>query len=630
MLKLSSFRNIAIKNINLRFIHIMSPKSIKSVSFYFIAVSIPFLIIICAEWGLRLAEYGEEYPLFVESKQIPGYLQPNDKVIQRFFPAPSYAPAVSPDTQYFLAQKPSDSFRIVVQGGSTAAGFPYGRWGSLSGMLQQRFKRLYPEKNIEIINTAMASVNSYTLIDFVDEIIAIQPDLVLVYAGHNEYLGIMGVGSAYASKGGRAATLLYLKLKEFKLYRLVESLYYQWFVDIKNASVDERTLMAKVAKEKAIVFGSELYHQGIEQLQGNLSILLADYQAAGIPVLLGNLASNEKDQIPFSALIHKDTISLNALTTLTNEKQLQRIEQLKQILTNGNADSAANHFELANLYKLTGKQTLALNHFKLAKDHDQLRFRAPEQFNQVIAELEQPGVTLVDVQASLRADSIDGLIGNKHMLEHLHPTTRGYFLLANAFAKTIVEQQLVGSAVSAEAFVNTKEIAWKEIPVTKADKLYGEYKVAKLTSDYPFTNQKITVPAPDPSTVEGDAVVKRLAGEDWLNLNRKLSPIYQREKDINEGALISGLLADALPHEYNLTYIAGLIYKKANNIPLSLYYLNRAVQMKPESLPVRLSIAQNYFLLGDRNSSLVHLNFVKEQQPDHPDVDRFIKLVSSQ
>lgn len=607
----------------------MSAKSIKSVSFYLIAISIPFLIILCTEWGLRLADYGEDYPLFVESEQIPGYLQPNDKVIQRFFPAPEYAPAVSPDTQYFLAEKPVNSFRIIIQGGSTAAGFPYGRWGSLSGMLQQRFKRLYPEKNIEIINTAMASVNSYTLLDFVDEIKAIEPDLVLIYAGHNEYLGIMGVGSAFASKGGRAATLLYLKLKDFKLYRLVESLYYQWFVDIKNASVDERTLMAKVAKEKTIVFDSELYQQGVEQFQGNLSILLEDYQVAGIPVLLGNLASNEKDQIPFSALPLKERISLSTLSALTNEKRQQRIEQLKQTLASDNTDSAANHFELANLYKITGNSPLAVSHFKLAKDHDQLRFRAPEQFNQVIEGLEQPGVTIVDVQASLRADSADGLIGNKHMLEHLHPTTRGYFLLANAFAKTIVEQQLIDSSVSTYGFVKTKEIAWKENPVTKADKLYGEYKVAKLTSDYPFTNQKLSVPTPDTSTIEGDAVVKRLAGEDWLNLNRKLSPIYQREKDINEGALISGLLADALPQEYNLTYIAGLIYKKANNIPLSLYYLNRAVQMKPESLPVRLSIAQNYFLLGDRNSSLVHLNFVKEQQPDHPDVDRFIKLVSS-
>ncbi|MDC2888862.1 SGNH/GDSL hydrolase family protein [Psychrosphaera algicola] len=100
-----------------------------------------------------------------------------------------------------------------MQGGSTAAGFPYGRFGSLQGMLEQRFKRTYPHKNIEVINTAMAAVNSYTLMDFVDEIIEIEPDLILIYAGHNEYLGVMGVGSTFAAIGGRSATLAFCYLK---------------------------------------------------------------------------------------------------------------------------------------------------------------------------------------------------------------------------------------------------------------------------------------------------------------------------------------------------------------------------------------------------------------------------------
>lgn len=600
----------------------------KSFVFYLIALAIPVIIIVSIEWGLRLADYGHKYPLFIESKQIPGYLQPNDDVIKRFFPDAKFAPKVSPDTQYFLAEKPEDSFRIVVQGGSTAAGFPFGRWGSLSGMLQQRFKRLYPEKNIEIINTAMASVNSYTLIDFTDEIIAIEPDLILLYAGHNEYLGVMGVGSAFASKGGRAATLIYLKLKEYRLYRLVESLYYQWFAEQPASSADERTLMAKVAKEKDIAFESDLYHQGIAQFAGNLDILLSAYQAQNIPVLVGNLVSNEKHQIPFSALSQQTQISQESLQLLSTEERSQAIKALNQLLADGDTQQAATHFKLANLYLLAGDTSLAKKHFVQAKDQDMLRFRAPEAFNEIINALQKTGVTVVDVQAQFRADSSDGLIGAKHMLEHLHPTTRGYFLLANAFASTIVEQKLISTEVTIEQLERTAGIAWSEIPVTKADRLYGEYKVAKLTADYPFTQHPKTVPAPDSSSIEGDAVKRRLAGEDWLNLNRKLSPIYQREKDMNEGALISGLLADALPHEYNLTYIAGLIYKKANNIPLSLYYLNRAVQMKPDSLAVRLSIAQNYFILGNKQKSLAHLHFVKQQQPNHPDVDRFLKVVN--
>ena len=42
----------------------------------------------------------------------------------------------------------------------------------------------------------MAAVTSYVLLDFADEIIAQQPDAVVIYTGHNEYLGIGGVGSS--------------------------------------------------------------------------------------------------------------------------------------------------------------------------------------------------------------------------------------------------------------------------------------------------------------------------------------------------------------------------------------------------------------------------------------------------
>ena len=135
-------------------------QTIKQLSFYLILIATPFVILLLLELGLRLSSFGNEYPLFIEKptakKQSSLYLQPNPKVINRYFADENLAPNVSPDTVYFKKEKSKESFRIFIQGGSTAAGFPYGRWGSLQGMLEQRFKRLYPNKEIEVINTAMA------------------------------------------------------------------------------------------------------------------------------------------------------------------------------------------------------------------------------------------------------------------------------------------------------------------------------------------------------------------------------------------------------------------------------------------------------------------------------------------
>jgi hypothetical protein len=117
-------------------------------------------------------------------------------------------------------------------------------------MLGDRLEATHPYSDIEVVSTAMAAVNSYTLLDFVDEIIEQKPDLILIYAGHNEYLGIMGVGSAFAAKGGRFATLMHLKLKDWRLYQLLQKFYSLAMSSEVPPDKSNKTLMSQVAKEK--------------------------------------------------------------------------------------------------------------------------------------------------------------------------------------------------------------------------------------------------------------------------------------------------------------------------------------------------------------------------------------------
>ena len=99
-----------------------------------------------------------------------GYLQPNPAVIQRFFPDPRAAAAVSIDTTYFPAAKPANALRIVVMGESSAAGFPYGRFASPGEFLSRRLASSLPDRAVGVINTAMSAVTSYMLLDFVVEL----------------------------------------------------------------------------------------------------------------------------------------------------------------------------------------------------------------------------------------------------------------------------------------------------------------------------------------------------------------------------------------------------------------------------------------------------------------------------
>ncbi len=567
---------------------------------------LPFIILLLVEGVLVVTNFGHSYPLFIDKvsqdKSVK-YLQPNPDIIHRYFSEPRFAPNVSPDTVYFSKQKVRGSFRIVIQGGSTAAGFPYGRWASLQGMLEQRFKRLYPDKNIEIINTAMAAVNSYTLLDFTDEIIAQQPDLVLIYAGHNEYLGIMGVGSAIAGKGGRLATLLHLAFKDWRLYQLMQRGYSKIMLADQQLQRADKSLMSQVAKEKDIALDSELFALGIEQFTENMTSLLAKYQAAGVPVVLGNLVSNENGQVPFSSVgqvdwqaIHNDALATNFNPPLFDLSSGVPSEGI-----------AAHYFQYGLYLQAQGRFSEAKAAFVLAKDHDLLRFRAPSQFNEIIANLaEQYQTGFVDVQAFFAEHSEGGIIGNTLMLEHLHPTIEGYFLLAEAYSDYIVKQELLGTAANFSL-----EQARKDIPLTQLDALYGEFTVRKLMNDYPFKEvnrqSNKTINLPKSRAFEKQALIKRIESKDWLAVQKGLLIAYQERNETLEAAKIAAALSTAMIDNHQASYIAGQLYQELKDWQLASYYHQKALLVNTDNITYQLALAKDYFFLRQYAKSLTLL-----------------------
>ena len=608
----------------------------KQFSFYVILIAIPFALLLMLELTLRFFSFGDEYPLFIEKPtnktQSITYLQPNPKVVNRYFSNEKLAPKVSPDTVYFKKEKSNNSFRIFIQGGSTAAGFPYGRWGSLQGMLEQRFKRLYPNKEIEIINTAMAAVNSYTLLDFVDEIIEQQPDLVLIYAGHNEYLGIMGVGSAFAAKGGRLATLLHLTFKNWRLYQLLQQFYTLTFADDTQLTKENKTLMSQVAKEKEIAFGSDLYQQGIEQFTGNMSLILEKYQAVGIPVVLGDLVSNESDQVPFSSVGKVDWQAYKS--SLSKENSPVEITRLNNMISR--EANAENYYKLALNLKILARYKEAKEAFILAKDHDLLRFRAPSQFTAVIKKLAAKyDTSLVEVQSMFNDNSANSIIGNKLILEHLHPTVEGYFLLAEAYAELIVEKNYIN--LPSAIYPRTK--ARIDIPVSVIDSLYGDFVISKLVTDFPFTSAKDKVKKqtalPASRQFEKQALIKRIEKGDWLQIQQHLLVQYQQRNEIPEAAKIAGAISTAMVDNHKASYIAGQLYQQLNDWSLASYYHTKAFKQQSltdkEKVKYLLALAQDYFFLKSYSNSLSMLekadSLVAESSPQKQQIVQYIAKV---
>ncbi len=542
----------------------------------------PLLLFGGAELLLRAAGIGQLEPLFVAVPQAPGFLQPNPDVVQRFFPDPGDAPDVSIDTTWFPAAKAEGTLRIFVQGESSAAGFPYGRWASPAALLQQRLQRAYPDRNVEVINTAMSAVTSYVLLDVADEIIAQQPDAVVIYTGHNEYLGIGGVGSSLVSAKSPAAARAVAGLRRLHLYRALERALAPLGPGGDPVSKRSGTLMARVAAERSIPLDSPLYERGLEQFRGNLERLLRKYRDAGVPVFIGTLASNERDQPPFAS---------------TPAEQGE--------------SSALVHFENARRLESQGDLARAREEYLAAKDRDELRFRAPESFNAVIRDLAQAhGARLVDVQGALSAASRDGIIGSELMLEHVHPNTEGYFHLASAYYPALVQW------VGAPGVDVDEAMARREMPITEVDRLHGEYGVAVLRNDWPFVSE------PRPTSIPAAANRIEEIAQGWFAnrltwadaMNEALAE-YQRAGNNQETSRVAVNLADAFVTSADAHYKAGVLLLRADAAARGLHYLRRAVALDHGKIEYQLSLAQAQFMLGRPADSIATLEEILKNYP---------------
>ena len=185
-----------------------------------IAILLPLVALFLLEGVLRLVGYGQEYPLFVASDQ-PGHVVMNPRVSEKYFT--NSRDATIGFQEPFSLEKAPNTFRIFVFGASTAVGYPYLHNGSFHRWLQYRLNCTFPDKRIEVINLALTAVNSYTVWDFAHQLPDYQPDAVLIYAGHNEYYGALGVGSTSAIGSTPALVRLVLYLREYRTVQWLTS-----------------------------------------------------------------------------------------------------------------------------------------------------------------------------------------------------------------------------------------------------------------------------------------------------------------------------------------------------------------------------------------------------------------------
>lgn len=163
-------------------------------------------------------------------------------------------------------------------------------------------------KRIEVINVAMAAVNSYTLLDLIDEVLDRAPDVILIYAVHNEFYGALGVGTVQSLGSSRELINTYLGLRSFRTFVILRD-FLGWIklkigtlFSSEQMSDLSATLMARIVADQTIPYESDLYNAGINKFKFNLDDILMKVKNRNIPVILSELVSNLRDQKPIISM----------------------------------------------------------------------------------------------------------------------------------------------------------------------------------------------------------------------------------------------------------------------------------------------------------------------------------------
>ena len=339
--------------------------------------------------------------------------------------------------QRFAAPQPAHTLRLFSLGGSTTYGRPYDDRTSFSAWLRELLPRVDQGRSHEVINAGGISYASYRVLEVLREVLEHEPDALIVYTGHNEFLE----ERTYRDVTAAPAWLRQLGglLSGTRLYALA----HRALVDdtagehapraARDAGPDGSdpdgpdtddpapavtrevtTRLDDVVGPDAYVRDDALRARILEHFRHNLNAMAELARRHDVPLILVAPASSLADCTPFQA------------------------DAAAGPERDADALYAAGMAALAD-----GRRDEARRLLTAARDQDVCALRAPTEFVQAVRDVAAArNLPLVDVPALLAARGAD-VPGRDWFLDHVHPTVEGHGLIAEGLLAALGRAGLV-------------------------------------------------------------------------------------------------------------------------------------------------------------------------------------------
>jgi tetratricopeptide (TPR) repeat protein len=521
-----------------------------------------------------LVGFAESLPLFVENESNPAELATATNKLAYFNP------------QSFPAIKETGTRRVFCLGGSTTFGRPYDDSTSFAGWLREFLPLADPAHRWEVINAGGVSYASYRVAAVSEQLLGLEPDLVIIYTGHNEFLEdvtfpdwkdrswLLEKTTLLAARS-RIFTILYKGLRP------------------SSDSHQQAALPAEVDEILNHTVGPSSYErddlrrdQVIALFQFNLRRMIRLARQHDIAVLLVTPASNLKDFSPLKSQ-HRD-----GLTDQDQRRWQELVDQARgmaigqqwaeAVVYLGQAVAiddrhADGHFQLATALLAEENYAQALVHYRRAREEDICPLRSLAPLVESVREVARmESVPLVDFEHLLaekcRERNGHAIPGNDFFLDHVHPTIESHRMLA----EEIIRQLESGG--------------WWH-------------------------------PGQQWNKANRDQVSRRLLGAinqaDHARARRNLAKVLNWSGKHMEAGVLAVSVLEELPEDPEALSIAAAYMRQLGRLEPAIEYLSRRVTLTPDEIDSRRRLASLLVEARRLEEALLHQRRVVEIQPSN-------------
>jgi tetratricopeptide (TPR) repeat protein len=554
------------------------PKA-RNALFAFIAIFVvPLLFFVLLELGLTALGVGKSFAYFhkIDINGQP-YFQENPDFADQFYPR---SLNIGPVENTFAAERSPDRLRVYIFGESAALGFPLKNHG-LDRLLSAQLRAALPARKIEVINTAMTSVNSHVIYAVAKSIPDDSADFAVILMGNNEVVGPYGPGTFNQNFLSNINVIRGIQaLKRTRTWQAMQSLI------LKVSPVEAQQDLKWEGMQMFTRHGVPLDDPRMESVYGhyeeNLVSIIETLRGKGMHVVLSTVPVNLRHSAPFLSVHNRN------LPQDKREQWRESTRQGAQSAAQGNwNDAIANfqaameidpghadtHFRLATALEHAGRFQQAKAHYERALDLDALRFRADTRINQTIrrvaARMGNDGLSFVDSAAAAEQASKPFQPGWNLLLEHVHYDFPGTNLIAAGVSRSIVKDL-------------TGKDTYQPLPADEVARRVGYPNFDTIDE---ISNLQRMIRRP-PFPGQGNYVeLQRFLDDKVQSVSREVgssTTVLQRRREVTEAGLA----------DWKVHFELAVLNQRLGNTPAMYHHLNKILELYPHNRETYMKIAE--------------------------------------